>query len=279
MKRVLFIALATVLFCETSFAWSIREHATVAQIAENHLTPRAKELIKEYLGGKPMAYYASHADFYRKDMIVDIGFEPEEGERMVVFPHTYHVDENFNPYREVVKKGERKPHGNMLYHIDRLAKGLKANHAKMNDSVRLVHLYLIIHSIGDMHCPMHMRFIGREPSLGTYKVYFGKGNKKKSISYHALWDHRMISAIHPWSYTDMAALFDIYNEEEINKFCKGDIFAWGKDVAKTSFPMREYQEGAEIDEIEYRKKYQQVGEELLTKAGYRLAKILNDILQ
>ena len=90
--------------------------------------------------------------------------------------------------------------------------------------------------------------------------------------------HRMISAIHPWSYTDMAALFDIYNEDEINKFCKGDIFAWGKDVAKTSFPMREYQEGAEIDEIEYRKKYQQVGEELLTKAGYRLAKILNDIL-
>ena len=279
MKRVLFIALTTVLFCETSFAWSIREHATVAQIAENHLTPRAKELIKEYLGGKPMAYYASHADFYRKDMIVDIGFEPEESERMVVFPHTYHVDENFNPYREVVKKGERKPHGNMLYHIDRLAKGLKANHAKMNDSVRLVHLYLIIHGIGDMHCPMHMRFIGREPSLGTYKVYFGKGNKKKSISYHALWDHRMISAIHPWSYTDLAQLFDIYTEDEINKFCKGNLFDWGKDAAKASFPMREYQEGTEIDEIEYRKKYQQVGELLLTKAGYRLAKILNDILQ
>ena len=279
MRKLLSIAMATVLFCGTSYAWSIREHATVAQIAENHLTPKAKELIKEYLGGKPMAYYASHADFYRKDMIVDIGFEPKEGKRMVVFSHTYHVDRNFNPYREIVKKGEDKPHGNMLYKINRLATGLAENHTTMNDSVRLVHLYLVIHGIGDMHCPMHMRFIGREPSLGTYNVYFGKGNKKKSISYHTLWDHRMISAIHPWSYTDLAQLFDIYTEEEIAEFCKGNLFDWGKDAAKASFPMREYQEGAEIDEIEYRKKYQQVGELLLTKAGYRLAKVLNEILK
>lgn len=278
MKRLLTITMA-LLMCGTSFAWSIREHATIAQIAENHLTPKAKELIKEYLGGKPMAYYASHADFFRNEMIVDIGFEPQEGKRLVVFPHTYHVDKDFNPYREVVKRGESKPHGNMLYHLDRITKELKENHATMNDSVRLVRLYLVIHGIGDMHCPMHMRFIDREPSLGLYDVYFGKGDKKKKTGYHALWDSRMIGAIHPWSYTDMAALFDIHNKREIAKFCKGDIFEWGKEVAIVSFPMREYREGAKIDEIAYRHKYQQVGEELLTKAGYRLAKVLNEILK
>lgn len=278
MKRLLTITMA-LLMCGTSFAWSIREHATIAQIAENHLTPKAKELIKEYLGGKPMAYYASHADFFRNEMIVDIGFEPQEGKRLVVFPHTYHVDKDFNPYREVVKRGESKPHGNMLYHLDRITKELKENHATMNDSVRLVRLYLVIHGIGDMHCPMHMRFIDREPSLGLYDVYFGKGDKKKKTGYHALWDSRMIGAIHPWSYTDMAALFDIHNKREIAKFCKGDIFEWGKEVAIVSFPMREYREGAKIDEIAYRHKYQQIGEELLTKAGYRLAKVLNEILK
>lgn len=279
MKKLLLICIASIMLCGTSFGWSIREHATVAQIAENHLTPKAKELIRKYLGGRPMAYYASHADFYRKEMIVDIGFEPTQGERMVVFPHTYHVDKDFNPYRDVIKKGESKPHGNMLYHIDRIANNLKDNHASMNDSVRLVHLYLIIHGIGDMHCPMHMRFIDREPSLGTYNIYFGKGNKKKKTSYHGLWDARMISAIHPWSYADMAQLFDIYTDKEIAKFCKGDIFAWGREIAKASFPLREYREDAEVDEIEYRKKYQLLGEELLTKGGYRLAKVLNDILK
>lgn len=279
MKRVLLLCIATISLCGTSFGWSIREHATVAQIAENHLTPKAKELIKQYLGGRPMAYYASHADFYRNDMIVDIGFDPAEGKRMVVFPHTYHVDKNFEPYREIIKKGESKVHGNMLYHIDRIAKNMAESHASMNDSVRLVHLYILIHGIGDMHCPMHMRFIDREPSLGTYNILFGKGNKKRKTSYHGLWDARMISGIHPWSYTDMAQLFDIYTEKEIKKIQKGDIFVWGKEVAEASFPMREYQEGDEIEEIEYRKKYQQLGEELLTKGGYRLAKVLNDILK
>jgi hypothetical protein len=279
MKRLLLTLAALTILCGTSYGWSIREHATVAQIAERHLTPKAKELIKEYLAGRPMAYYASHADFYRKDMILDLGFLPEEGGRSVVFPHTYHVDKNFNPYRDVVKKGEKRAHGNMLYHLDRIAKELSANHAIMNDSIRKVRLYLLIHGIGDMHCPMHMRFIDREPSLGTYNIYFGKGNKKRKTSYHGLWDARMISGLHPWSYTDMAQLFDIYTKKEVAKFQKGNIFDWGKEVAIASFPMREYQEGDEVDEIAYRKKYQLLGEELLTKAGYRLAKVLNDILK
>lgn len=278
MKRILTI-LSALLLTSTAFAWSIREHATVAQIAEQHLTPKAKALVRKYLGGRPMAYYASHADFFRNEMIIDLGFEPAEGSRKVVFPHTFHADKKFNPYREVVKKGERKPHGNMLYHLDRITKGLAKEHATMNDSVRLVHLYILIHGIGDMHCPMHIRFIDREPSLGTYKVRFGKGKNKRPVSYHALWDARMIGAIHPWSYADLANLFDFYTEKEIAKFCKGDIFAWGKDVAIASFPMREYQEGDEIDEIAYRRKYQQVGELLLTKAGYRLAKVLNEIFE
>ena len=138
MKKLLLTFIATALICGTGFAWSTREHATVAAIAENHLTPRAKELVRKYLGGKPMAYYASHADFYRNDMIIDLGYEPQPGKRYVVFPHTYHVDKNLKPYREITKKDGRV-FGNMLYHINNLANGLKENHAKMNDSVRLVH--------------------------------------------------------------------------------------------------------------------------------------------
>ena len=55
-----------------------------------------------------MAYYSSFPDYFRKDMIVDIGFTPEEGKRKLVLPHTYHVNKAFNPYREIVKKGEKK---------------------------------------------------------------------------------------------------------------------------------------------------------------------------
>ena len=272
MKKLLLICISLML-CATTYGWSVREHATVAEIAERHLTPKAKKLVTKYLGGRPMAYYASHADFFRNEMIVDIGYEAERGKRYVVFPHTYHVDEQHKPYRDIVKSNG-KVFGNMLYHIDRLAKGLKEGHREMNDSVRLTHLYLIIHGVGDMHCPMHMRFTDHY-SLGTYKVYFGK----KKLSHHQLWDSHIISSVHPWSYEDMATLFDIYDKREREDFCKGGLFEWGEDVAKAAYPIHEYSEGAKINVIEYRRKYQHVGEQLLTKAGYRLAKMLNDILK
>ena len=282
MKRLITLIAACVLLGGSAFGWGIREHATVAQVAENHLSPKAKKLIANYLGGRPMAYYASHADIYRNDMLVDVGFVREDGSRLVIFPHTDHVDADLKPYREITK-GDGKVFGNMLFHLDRLAKNLKDNHRTMNDSVRLTHLYLLIHGIGDMHCPMHMRFADfkddRYYSVGTYTVYFGKGKKMKKMNHHGLWDVHMISPIHPWSYEDMARLFDIYDKREAATFCEGDIFSWGEQVAKLSFPLREYGPGDKINEIEYRRKYQQMGESLLVQAGYRLAKILNEILK
>ena len=279
MKRLLLICFATTMLCGTSFAWSAREHATVAAIAENHLTPRAKELIKEYLGGRPMAYYSSFPDYFRNDMIVDIGFTPKEGKRKLVLPHTYQVNKAFNPYREIVKKGEKKPHENMLYHLDRIAKDLAENHASMNDSVRLVHLYILIHGLGDMHSPVHISYIDREPSIGVFNIYLGNGDKKHKRGYHGIWDSRMIGVKYPWTYSDLAELFDIYTEKEIAKFCKGDLFAWGKDAAKSSYPMRRVREGDHVEEAEFYWKFRQAGELLVTKAGYRLAKLLNDILK
>ena len=48
MKRLLLIATLAILVCSTGYGWGRREHATVAQIAENHLTPKAKKLITKY---------------------------------------------------------------------------------------------------------------------------------------------------------------------------------------------------------------------------------------
>ena len=167
---------------------------------------------------------------------------------------------------------------NMLYYVECIAKDLKANHRTMNDSVRLVHLSLLIHAVGDMHCPMHVVFEDK-PNNGVYDVYFGKGKKKSKMTYHKVWDSKMVGTIHPWSYTEIAELLDIYNAKEIAKFCKGDIYAWGKDVAIAAYPAYEYGPGARIEEVEFRNKYQQLSELLVAKAGYRLAKLLNDILK
>ena len=277
MKRFLFACAFTLLLCNVGYGWGIREHAAVAQIAEQHLTPEAKQLISDYLKRRPMAYYASDADFNRGSIYVDSGDKTGVALGKVRFPHLYSVDKSFKPYRGVVDKNGvfRR---NMLYYVERMAKELKDNHRTMNDSVRLVHLSLLIHAVGDMHCPMHVGFDDKQ-SYGNYEVYFGKGKKKSKMSYHKVWDSKMVGTIHPWSYTEIAELLDIYNAKEIAKFCKGDIYAWGKEVATVAYPTYEYGPGARIDEVGFRKKYQQLSELLVAKAGYRLAKLLNDILK
>ena len=59
MKRLLLLCIVAVLMCGTSYGWGGLAHATVAKIAEDHLTPKAKRLLDKYLDGKSIVYYAS----------------------------------------------------------------------------------------------------------------------------------------------------------------------------------------------------------------------------
>ena len=52
MKRVILSIIAIIVLCGTSFGWDRRAHATVAKIAENHLSPTAKAYLDKYLNGK-----------------------------------------------------------------------------------------------------------------------------------------------------------------------------------------------------------------------------------
>ena len=278
MRRFLILC-AAVLACTSAYAWGIREHATVAAIAENNLTPKAKALVKEYFKGYPMAHYASMADFFREDMLIDAGFEPANGQRMIAFSHAFYVDDNMKPFA-TNSDSEGNVVKNTLIDMSRLAKDLKANHAKMNDSVRLVHLYLIVHGMGDMHCPMHVGFnYGKPNPHGKYRVYFKNGDKKSTQKLHGLWEGRMVGTICPWSYSDLAEMFDTYTAEQKAKICEGDFMTWGEDSAKSAIRVyNEYPAESIIEKCEFHSKFQGLAEELIVKAGYRLAKVLNDIL-
>lgn len=276
MKRSILLLVATLLMSSSAFAWGLKGHATVAHIAENHLTPKAKALVKEYLKGKPMSYYGSHTDFFRPEMLLDIGFEPKQGSRVVEFPHGFRVDENFVPCR-TIEEEDGTIFKNSIYHMDRIAKNLKENHANMNDSVRLVHLYILIHGIGDMHCPAHVEYKGKTPYC-NFPVYFRQGNKWARRSMHGLWESRMVGAFCPWTFTDLAQIFDKYSPAQIEEIVSGDIFTWCEDIARYSYPIHLYQPEEKIDPSEFHRKYQLLAEEAITKAGYRLAKLFNEIL-
>lgn len=271
MKRILLTIGAIILLYTSAYGWGRKEHAAVAKIAENHLTPKAKEHLYKYMHRRSIVYYSCYADDYQP-LYIDLGWEPSNYRRMAMFPHTYCVDENCKPPRS--NRDGDKYIKNCLYYIDTWAKELKENHAKMNDSVRLTHLALIVHAVGDMHCPVHIR-LHNDTSLGVYKVKYGN----KQMDFHRLWDAGLVGATNPWSYSDLAQILDTSSEAEIAEICKGDVFDWGEDAARIATPLRNYKPDEVINKPEFMRKHLPTGELLIRKAGYRLAKVLNEIFE
>lgn len=271
MKRFILLCAIASIFYTSAYGWGRREHATVAKIAETHLTPKAKEFLHKYMHRRSLVYYASYADDYQP-LYIDLGWEPSNYRRMAMFPHTYSVDGDCKPYRYIRKGDEYLK--NCLYYIDTWSKELKKNHKKMNDSVRLTRLALIVHAVGDMHSPVHMRF-QNDKSLGVYKVVY---NGKKR-DFHGLWDSGLVGAVNPWSYTDLAKALDRSSEAEIAEIVKGDVYDWGEEVARTALRLRKYKANDVIDPAQFKHECLEDGELLIAKAGYRLAKVLNEIFE
>ena len=140
--------------------------------------------------------------------------------------------------------------------------------------MRLIRLALIVHAMGDMHSPVHIRY-QNDKTIGVYKVIY---NGKKR-DFHGLWDSGLVGAVNPWSYTDLARTLDISNEAEIAEIVKGNVYDWGEEVARISIPLRKYKPNEEIDPAQFKHDNLEQGEMLIRKAGYRLAKILNDIFE
>jgi hypothetical protein len=270
MKRVILSIIAVVALCGTSLAWDRRAHATVAKIAENHLTPKTKAALDKYLNGKSIVFYASYADDYKNNLLVDLGYKPSNAERKVTFPHTFEANDDCTVFRGT-RKGDKFVK-NCVVMADEYAKNLKANHRNMNDSLRVLSIAMLVHWIGDMHCPEHIRY-PEDQTTGKYIVKWGN----VEVTYHSLWDGILFGARNPWSFTDCAYLLDTCSQEEAAKICKGTIYDWGKEVATISRPIHSIREGAVINRGEYRNQYGPIAEDLVCKAGHRLAKILNEI--
>lgn len=272
MKRFILLCAIASMLCTSAYGWGRREHAVVAKIAENHLTPKAKEYLHKYMHRRSLVYYSCYADDYQP-LYIDLGWQPSNYKRQAMFPHTFVVDKDCKPYRDIRKGDEYVK--NCLYYIDTWSKELKKRHSKMNDSIRMTHIALIVHAMGDMHCPVHIRY-PHDSSLGVYKVKYDK----KSKDFHRLWDADLIGPTHSIrSYNDFARYIDICSEQEIAELCQGGIFDWGEDAARTALPLRAYKPNEEIASKDFKKAHLDTGEQLLRKAGYRLAKVLNDIFE
>ena len=246
-----------------AMAWGGLGHRTIAEIAERNLTKKAKTNIDRYTGGVSLASLATWMDSKKK---------PKRENDVCKKWHASVVDSQNRATQEVrdkVRGGKDAVTATLMF------TEMFKEREKMTDSAVMFALKCLVHMIGDIHCPSHMRYEdvnnGRGFDLGIKVTYKGK-----TLPLHSVWDTGVIASTHrKWSYKRYAEHLDTYSKREIKRVTKGWIENWHSDAAKdirVAIPW--VAQGDVLDET-YDKKALPLAELELQKAGYRLAKVLN----
>lgn len=254
MKRLIVVCLALLATCNV-FGWGQKGHDVVAYIAENHLTPEAAQRVAEVLGGRSLVYYANWMD--------NASHTPEYAHTSTW--HYANVDEGYT--YQTMPKNEN---GDVVQAVMQLTEQLKKG--GMTAQEESVALRMLIHLVGDLHCPMHA---GHKSDLGGNRVevlYFGKPQKL-----HSIWDSALVESAHNWGYTEWQREIDRQPRKEDKKLQQGSVEEWFSETVELSKGVyKDMPEGAKIsyDEVA---KYAPLIEQQLLKGGLRLARLLEDI--
>lgn len=271
VRTLIFVFGLALLFSVEGRAWSAREHSAIALIAESHLTPSAKAKVKEILGGRSLLYYASWLDDYRADM--SVYYVDDTGtSRKHSIPHIYYVDENLKVNADLQK--------GTVYHLNHAIENLK-DYKNISDSLRLVSMQYVIHLVGDIHCPCHIRYAdmrdcGVDKSttkgLGLFEFQF-KGQKNNG---HWLWDTGLLTALCPGGVFDLAYEVSYKADKKyIRAVSQGSPIDWAQEVVEQSCHIWDGLSTESRIGREYMAEHKDLAYDLIFKAGIRLAATLN----
>ena len=254
MKKLFFLGLC-LLAARSGFAWGQKGHDVTAYIAECHLTPAAAKKIDKVLGGYSPVYFANWLD--------NASHTPE-----YAYTKTWHylnVDEG-----RTLDDMPANPQGDILKAVTEIVAKLRAG--GLSPEEEAFNLKMLIHLLGDMHCPMHT---GRLSDIGGNQrpvLMFGR-----RTNLHSAWDSAILEAGHKWSYTEWQEQIDRLTDDEAALVQAGEPQDWLKETHAICVGIYEDSpEGTKIS-YDYVDKYTPVIEQQFVRGGYRLARLLNEI--
>ena len=257
-------------------AWGPEGHVIVGRIAEQHLTPRTAHMLCDLLNpagptNTPLTIASSNvvnwADEYRTDHpetapwhFVDIPFDATA----------------YDPVRDCRGHG-----GCLLSAIEDFRRQLAD--PRTNRAARVEALKYLVHFVGDIHMPLHC--VTRQGDKGGNMVWVRLPNDVKATRLHKFWDETLVAMNIKAGGMDAMAYAGGLNRAvsaEQEKACRAGTpadWAWeahilaAKDVY-TGIPV--LGKAVTLDAA-YIANSQRIVAEQLTKAGLRLAQVLNDI--
>lgn len=268
MKRIIlsFLSIAMLLNSVSAFAWGSKGHDIVAAIAEQNLTPKAKKQISKLLDGKSIVYYSSWMDSIQNSPYWENGYNKTKTW------HYANVDEGFT-YQTMTKN----PDGDVVSGLEMLTKEMTENYRNLTDSMRVDYLKMIVHMVGDLHCPMHAGRLSDRGGNGTKVKWFGQ-----NTSLHSVWDSKMIDSARKWNYSEWAEQLDRTDRKYRKEIMKGSYEEWFNDTVENAADLYDYvEELGDTPNLSYQFVYDfsPLLEEQLLNGGYRLAYVLNTIFK
>lgn len=255
MRRVFMVLIATS-FTLSASAWGPKGHDVVAYVAENHLSKRALKRINEVLDGESMVYVANWLD--------NASHTPE-----YAYTKTWHYV-NVDPSEGSYSKSQLEPKGDVVTAVNGIVERLKSG--ELSAEEERAELMMLIHLVGDMHCPMHAGHKSDRGGNGTQVKFFGK-----SKNLHSVWDSDIVESSHKWSYTEWQKQIDRLNPKQCRAIVQGTPNSWIEEcVAIADDVYRNSTTGANLS-YDYVAQYAPVVEQQLLKGGLRLAALLEEV--
>lgn len=260
------------LFCSLNcLAWIGLGHETIAEIAKLHLSQKAREGIARYMP-YDITQDARWMDKHRKDPELLYMFHFHE---QCINIKTLEYDPNAQVDKGDIMRGLWLSEYNL------------SHREHLTDSVVVLNIRMMLHFIGDLHCPVHIGIPGIWFPKPPYRQDVGKWyfRGKAYQSFHKLVDRSPALLYPKTTPQELAAILDAkVTPEQAESWVKGDFVDWTNDAAKRGYriykffpPLWEIPDTPEPKYIpdDFLVNTREFIEEELLKAGYQLAYVLN----
>jgi len=255
MKKLFAIIILAACACFYSAAWGVLGHKTVIAIAERHLTQKTKANIAKYFD-YDLKKDAVWMDHHRRD--------PEIA--YTTAWHVYNVDSlhRYDPNPRLSK-------GDCIQALEIACYNLE-HYKDLTDSAVVMNVRMLIHFVGDMHCPVHAYF------PGPRAFWPCRLNGEEIKSFHNLYDampNRLWPDADP---DDLAAQLDNCGACRRHRIAKGSLIDWAKSCGDRCAAIYDINpfltKDLDPDTVE---KSREIVSLQLRDAGYRLARLLNEL--